>query len=65
MEYPMPVDERYRNDPVFASLVDLLQSELERATFTPSELREAVMFAAMLFEYRHVRPFVLSEIPKR
>ena len=54
------VDVRYRNDAEFRQLVDLLQSFLIRSQFTPSELREACMFAACLYEYTHVRPFVMD-----
>lgn len=51
-------EERYQNDPQFHALVDMIQHELERGTFTPTELREAVIIAATKYEMRHLRHFV-------
>lgn len=56
-------EDRYRHDPVFHSLVDLLSSFLEENAmrqWTPTELREAVMLAACQYEYRHVRPMLID-----
>lgn len=48
--------ERYRRDPHFATLVDTLQAHmLDPAHYTPTELREAVMLAAIMFEDRRMR----------
>ena len=41
---------RYLNDHVFSRLVDTLYVELRKGTWTPTELREAVMFAAVKYE---------------
>jgi hypothetical protein len=34
---------------------------LEASHFTPTELREAALLAACLYEYEHVRPIIMSE----
>ena len=52
----MKMHERYHEDPAFQSLVDLMQVELERGQFTPTEVREAAMLAQILHEDRHPRP---------
>jgi len=56
----MTVRERYENDPVFHACVDQMQSVLESAQFTPTEMREAAMLAQILYEERHVRPIVFT-----
>jgi hypothetical protein len=56
-----PASDRYQKDPQFKTLVDLIRCELEQSHFTPTELREAVMLAACLYEYQHVRPVIFSE----
>ena len=38
--------DRYRSDPVFHRLVDMLRAILHGNQATPSELREALMLAA-------------------
>jgi hypothetical protein len=63
MAWPERPEDRYQRDPVFHALVDLLSSMLEENAmhqWTPTELREAVMLAACMYEYRHVRPLVLD-----
>lgn len=47
--------EKYMNDPEYHHLVDTLESVVERAQFTPSELREACVLACINYEMRHVR----------
>lgn len=48
-------DERYRRDPKFAGIVDLLTSLLAAAEYTPTELREATMLAAIRHEMYNAR----------
>lgn len=43
---------RYQRDATFAALVDMMESSLHTADFTPTELREAVMLAAIRYESR-------------
>ena len=56
----MTAKERYREDPVFHAIVDMLRQELRRSEFTPTELREAVILAATIHESETVRPIALT-----
>jgi hypothetical protein len=47
--------EKYMNDPEYNHLVSVLEDLIERARFTPSELREACMLASINYEMRHIR----------
>jgi len=47
--------EKYLNDPQYNYLVNMLEQLIERAQFTPSELREACILACINHEMRHVR----------
>lgn len=40
------------HDPEFRQLVDVLEGFIERADFTPSELREASVYACINYEMR-------------
>lgn len=51
-----PATERYRNDATFRALVDMMRAAIERAEFTPSEIREAAMLAQILYEETNLRP---------
>ena len=55
----MTAEERYQNDPTFHALVDTLHNQIVNAQFTPSELREAVMLAAIKYEMTHARPSIV------
>ena len=44
--------EKYQNDPAYARLVEFLAGEIDRAHYTPSELREAATFACILYQER-------------
>lgn len=60
----MRPEDRYQSDAVFHRLVDFISHMLEENAmrqWTPTELREAVMFACAKYEYRHVRPIVLAK----
>jgi hypothetical protein len=48
--------ERYMFDPEFHSIVDMLESMLHKTQFTPTELREAVMLAAIKYEGKTIKP---------
>ncbi len=52
--------EKYMNDPEYHQLVQMLESFIERAQFTPSELREAAMLASINYEMRHVRQYTID-----
>ena len=56
MNTRMSAEERYLHDPVFHKIVDMCESFLaERPDITPTELREAVMLAAVRTEMRTCR----------
>jgi len=47
--------DRYLNDPQIRALVDSLEHAMETLNFTPSEVRDCAMLAAVNFEQRHAR----------
>ena len=47
--------EKYMNDPEYHHLVCTLEELIEKARFTPSELREACVLASINYEMRHIR----------
>ena len=49
----IPMEERYLHDTYFHQLVDTIRNELEGHRTTASEIREAAMFALMLYERKH------------
>lgn len=54
--------DKMMNDPQYAELVHVLESFIERAQFTPSELREAAVLACINYEMRNIRA---NNIPPR
>ncbi len=55
--------DRFNSDPLFRMLTETIYRLAEQAhangsTFTPTELREAAMLAALMFEERHTRPLL-------
>ena len=48
-------DARYRRDPKFRSLVDMMEAHIHSADFTPTEMREAALLAAIHYEHKRVR----------
>jgi hypothetical protein len=59
----LPPADRYRRDPHFAVLVDTVYMQmLEPAHYTPTELREAVMLAAIMFEDRRTRSIFVDHL---
>ncbi len=52
--------EKYMNDPDYHRLVDMLEQFVERAQFSPSELREASVLACINYEMRHVREITID-----
>ena len=57
-----PPRERYRNDPAFKNLVDMMTHQILSCNYTPSEMREAAILASIRYEeinireLRYVRP---------
>jgi hypothetical protein len=54
----MDAADRFRRDPLFASVVHALYGMVARAQLTPTELREAVILAAVMFEQNNIRPIM-------
>jgi hypothetical protein len=48
-------EARYLHDTAFRSLVDMMEAHMHAAHFTPSEMREAAILAAISFERRRIR----------
>ena len=51
----MSPKDKYMNDPQFNNLVNMLESLIQQAQFTPSELREACVLASINYEMKHIR----------
>jgi len=49
-------EQKYSNDPEYNRFVDMVESFLEHAQFTPSEVREMCMLACIHHEYRKPKP---------
>ena len=47
--------ERYENDTDFHALVQIIYTWIEKCQYTPSEVREAAMLAAILYEQNATR----------
>lgn len=57
----MDVRDRFENDPAFKGLVDMLTAWLlHNPNYTPTELREAAMFAATKVEMMTIREFKMD-----
>jgi len=53
--------ERYLYDPEFKTLVDLMTAHIQRANFTPSEMRQAAILASIIYEERNLHRMVFVE----
>lgn len=51
--------EKYMNDPEYNYLVNMLEKLIAQANFTPSELREACIFASINYEMRNIHHFTI------
>lgn len=54
--------ERYANDPIFHTLVDMFYNVLCQDDFTPSEIREAALLASIKYEQNHVHTLLLDKL---
>jgi len=46
---------KYDNDPAYRNLVQMLMAQIMQANYTPSEIREAALFACIQYEQMNVR----------
>ncbi len=53
----MTPQEKYLNDPSFKQLVDMIEYGIEKLQFTPSEVREAALLAALHYDQRQIRRY--------
>ena len=53
-------EEKYMADPAFHALVDSMVSAIGNEGFTPSEMREASLFACIRYEMMNVRRYVFT-----
>lgn len=51
--------EAYRHDPQYRSLVEVLMHQIITLNMSPSEIREAAMFACILLEERSMSPLTM------
>lgn len=67
----MNLDDRYRHDPVFHQLVKGMLNLIYELKTTPSEIRDAAMFAQLKYELENpstmgtLSPDLMAEIDRR
>ena len=55
-------EDRYNSDPQFRVLVDMLHNAIRNAQYTPTEIREDAMLAAIHHDMTTVRsPFIVRK----
>lgn len=59
----LPPEARYHRDVHFKTLVDMMEKMVHACDFTPTELREAAILAAVHYEQKTVRTRDLMVIP--
>ena len=62
LTYPDTVERRYRDDNSFRTIVDMMESWIHEAQFSPSEMREACVLAAIHYEFRRA-PSYMVRVP--
>lgn len=53
-------EQKYNHDPHFKNLVSMIESLIHEAKFTPSEVREAAMFACIMYESRFPKTMIVK-----
>jgi hypothetical protein len=48
-------EERYRDDPTYHAMVDMLTSVIARLEMTPSEVRECAVYACIRYEHLNMQ----------
>lgn len=62
--YRMPARERYQHDVEFHHLVDMMRAMIAQSRFSPSEMREAAVLAACMYEERQATRAPVRTPPK-
>lgn len=57
--------QRYRNNPEYHSLVDMLLVFIERSGYTPCELREAASTASLIWAEQHIEPRFIKDVLRK
>jgi hypothetical protein len=57
-----PPELRYRRDPEFRNLVHFIRSFLQEGTYTPTEVREAVLMACIQVEESIIRDGMTGKV---
>jgi hypothetical protein len=52
----MSTEDRYQQDPMFHTMVDMMFNMICEKKYTPTEMREAAMLASIMFEQHYARP---------
>jgi hypothetical protein len=60
MQWIDDCQKRYASDRAWAQLVDMFEMFIQQAQYTPSEIRQAAIHAAVRHELRSVRPIWLN-----
>ncbi len=55
----MRTEEKYRTDANFAQLVNTIEAALHNAVYTPSEVREAAIYACIRYELTRPMQYVV------
>lgn len=58
----MTPQERYERDPQFRTLVDTLHAAIQRCQYTPTEIREAAMLAAIHYDSYTTRRLFVADV---
>lgn len=61
----MTAQERYRNDPLFHALVDTIYGAIVRLELTPTEVRDAAMLAAIMYDMNHMRHSIRPDLDRK
>lgn len=55
------LEHRFNNDAVFNHLVTALEALIQNLELSPSEVRDAAMFAVIRFELPNIRPVIFDD----
>ena len=56
------MEQRYKNDIRFHTMVDMMEQQIAECLYTPSEIREAAVLASIHFEMNRTSRIVLFDL---